>query len=105
METGGRLVIEAFSEKGDPSQRQITTSRNGWVILIFQDTGPGIPTEIIKNIFNPFFTTKDKGTGLGLAITHKVIAEHGGRIEVTSHAGNGTRFTIGLPALRDPSHE
>ena len=105
METGGQLVIEAFSEKGDPSQRQITTSRNGWVILIFQDTGPGIPPEIIKNIFNPFFTTKDKGTGLGLAITHKVITEHGGRIEVTSHAGNGTRFTIGLPALRDPSHE
>lgn len=105
METGGRLVIEAFSEKDDPSQRQITTSRNGWVILIFQDTGPGIPPEIIKNIFNPFFTTKDKGTGLGLAITHKVITEHGGRIEVTSHAEYGTRFTIGLPALRDPSHE
>jgi nitrogen fixation/metabolism regulation signal transduction histidine kinase len=105
METGGRLVIEAFSEKGDPPQRQITTSRNGWVILIFQDTGPGIPPEIIENIFNPFFTTKDKGTGLGLAITHKVITEHGGRIEVTSHAENGTRFTIGLPALMDPSHE
>ncbi len=105
METGGRLVIEAFSEKEDSSQRQIMTSRNGWVTVIFQDTGPGIPPETIKNIFDPFFTTKDKGTGLGLAITHKVITEHGGRIEVTSHAGNGTRFTIGLPALRNPSNE
>ncbi|MBW1856606.1 MAG: hypothetical protein JRJ00_18490, partial [Deltaproteobacteria bacterium] len=56
----------------------------------------------IKNIFNPFFTTKDMGTGLGLAITHKVITEHGGRIDVESHEGNGSRFRIVLPALQHP---
>lgn len=99
METGGRLTIEAFSEKGDTHWRQMSTSRNGWVTVIFQDTGPGIPPEAIKNIFNPFFTTKDKGCGLGLAITHKVITEHGGFIELTSRLGQGTRFIIGLPAI------
>jgi len=99
METGGRLTIEAFSEKGDTHWRQMSTSRNGWVTVIFQDTGPGIPPEAIKNIFNPFFTTKDKGCGLGLAITHKVITEHGGFIELTSRLEQGTRFIIGLPAI------
>jgi two-component system sensor histidine kinase AtoS len=99
METGGRLTIEAFSEKRDTHWRQMSTSRNGWVTVVFQDTGPGIPPEAIKNIFNPFFTTKDKGCGLGLAITHKVITEHGGFIELTSRLGQGTRFIIGLPAI------
>ena len=99
METGGRLTIEAFSEKGDTHWRQMSTSRNGWVTVIFQDTGPGIPSEAIKNIFNPFFTTKDKGCGLGLAITHKVITEHGGFIELKSRLEQGTRFIIGLPTI------
>lgn len=103
MSTGGELAIEVFREKRHPSERQIETGQNGWVTVIFQDTGPGIPPEAIKNIFNPFYTTKDKGTGLGLAITHKVITEHGGRIEVTSHMGKGTRFIIGLPAINNPS--
>lgn len=97
MPTGGELIIEAFCEKRHPSERQITTDRNGWVAIIFQDTGPGVPPEDIKNIFNPFFTTKNKGTGLGLAITHKVITDHGGHIEVTNRIGKGTRFIIDLP--------
>ncbi len=71
--------------------------------VIFRDTGPGIRPETLKNIFNPFFTTKDKGTGLGLAITHKVITEHKGRIEVTSQMGEGTRFNIVLPTLNSLS--
>jgi len=105
MSTGGELVIEAFREKRHPSERHIATGRNGWVTVIFQDTGPGIPPEAIKNIFNPFYTTKDKGTGLGMAITHKVITEHGGRIEIASQIGKGTRFTISLPAINNPSHK
>jgi len=99
MKKGGRLTIEAFSEKESPHRQQIPKNQNGWVIVIFQDTGPGIPQETIKNIFNPFFTTKDKGSGLGLAITHKVITEHGGCIELASKAGKGTRFIISLPAI------
>ncbi len=97
MQTGGELTIEAYFEEEDPLSLSLAESRNGSVKVSFQDTGPGIPEEVLRNIFNPFFTTKDKGTGLGLAITHKVVTEHGGRIEATSDGRSGTRFTIGLP--------
>jgi len=95
MPAGGELTLEAGHHHWAPPHR--TNNRNGWVRIIFQDTGPGIPEDVIPHIFNPFFTTRDSGTGLGLSITHKVITEHGGSIEVSSRAGAGTRFTIDLP--------
>jgi signal transduction histidine kinase len=61
------------------------------------DTGEGIASEVVKKIFLPFFTTKDKGVGMGLALTHKVITAHGGRVEVESRPGKGTTFTVILP--------
>lgn len=97
MQSGGELTIEACFEERDPLTRSPAENRNGSVKVSFQDTGPGIPEEVLRNIFNPFFTTKDKGTGLGLAITHKVVTEHGGQIEVTSDGRSGTRFIVGLP--------
>ncbi|NNL42898.1 MAG: hypothetical protein HKO79_10440, partial [Desulfobacterales bacterium] len=69
-----------------------------WIAVTFQDEGVGISPKDMKNIFNPFFTTKDIGTGLGLAITHKVITEHGGQIDVNSSEGKGSLFRIYLPA-------
>jgi two-component system sensor histidine kinase AtoS len=66
--------------------------------ISFRDTGHGIPSENLKTIFNPFFTTKDTGTGLGLAITHKVISEHGGYIDVKSRVGEGSCLTVYIPA-------
>ncbi|MEW6599676.1 MAG: GAF domain-containing protein [Nitrospirota bacterium] len=65
------------------------------------DTGCGIKEEDLKNIFNPFFTTKPQGTGLGLAVTHKIIQEHNGKVKVESVWGGGTAFKIYLP-VRDP---
>jgi len=62
------------------------------------DTGCGIKDEDLKNIFNPFFTTKPQGTGLGLAVTHKIIQEHDGKVKVESVWGGGTAFKIYLPA-------
>lgn len=70
------------------------------VVLTFRDTGCGMPAEVMKQIFNPFFTTKPVGvgTGLGLTIAYKIItAGHGGAIDVTSELGRGTTFTIRLP--------
>ncbi len=86
MPNGGELFIET---RGD----------NGNVIVQFEDTGEGIPKEILPKIFDPFFTTKPpgKGIGLGLALTHGIVQGHGGEIAVRSEPGKGTNFTITFP--------
>jgi len=70
------------------------------IILTFRDSGCGMPPDVMKNIFNPFYTTKPVGvgTGLGLTIAYKIItAGHHGTIEVASEPGQGTTFTLRLP--------
>ncbi|MFA5876310.1 MAG: ATP-binding protein, partial [Candidatus Margulisiibacteriota bacterium] len=67
------------------------------VVMKVTDSGIGIPKERIKDIFNPFYTTKDIGTGLGLAITQKLVEEHKGTIDVSSIVGQGTTFAVYLP--------
>ena len=64
------------------------------------DNGCGIPDEVLPQIFDPFFTTKGvgDGTGLGLSITHGMVQDHGGRLEVESTLGQGTRFRVILAA-------
>jgi PAS domain S-box-containing protein len=64
------------------------------------DTGSGIPNEYLARIYDPFFTTKaiGQGTGLGLSITYGIVREHGGSIDCVSSVGQGTRFTLALPA-------
>jgi signal transduction histidine kinase len=68
------------------------------VEIAVQDDGPGITPQVLKSLFVPFFTTKDRGTGLGLAISQRMVEEMGGRIEVASQPGAGSTFTIVLPA-------
>ena len=76
-----------------------TRADNGGVAVEVADNGKGIAPEVLPKIFDPFFTTKEigKGTGLGLSISYKIVQQHGGRIEVASVAGKGTRFTVWLP--------
>ena len=78
-------------------------STGGWVELRVEDNGAGIPEDRLDRIFEPFFTSKgrDQGTGLGLSISHRIVEEHGGRLEVESTAGEGTRFAVLLPAADD----
>jgi signal transduction histidine kinase len=64
----------------------------------FRDTGIGIPRDRLKKLFIPFYTTKQKGTGLGLAISHRIINQHAGSIEVRSTLGQGSTFSVFLPA-------
>ena len=66
-----------------------------WVTV--RDNGPGIHPDVIDNIFNPFFTTKDKGRGLGLALSKKVVDAHGGSMEVESNTETGTEFVLTFP--------
>jgi len=66
--------------------------------LVVQDNGKGIPTKVLKRIFEPFFSHgKTKGTGLGMATVQKIIQEHGGRVDVVSEVGQGTTVTIEIP--------
>ena len=69
-----------------------------YVRVTIADHGVGIPPENLPKIFDPFFSTKKGGTGLGLAIVHSIVKNHGGQIEVTSAPGEGTTFSLLLPA-------
>ena len=86
-ESGGSIVVR--TSMPDPQH----------VAIEVADNGKGIPKDVLPRIFDPFFTTKDvgKGTGLGLSICYRIVEAHGGRIDVDSKAGVGTRFTVVLP--------
>jgi two-component system, NtrC family, sensor histidine kinase HydH len=73
--------------------------RNGEVLIAVSDTGPGIPLEERRRIFQPFVSKKPGGTGLGLAIAQCIVTAHGGRIDVDSAPEQGSRFTICLPLV------
>jgi two-component system sensor histidine kinase AtoS len=89
MPNGGRLVISS-----GPDQF------SSMVKINFRDTGVGMDEETTKNLFNPFFTTKEKGAGLGMALSQKIIEDHRGTIEVMSEKGVGTAFVIYLPVVK-----
>jgi two-component system sensor histidine kinase HydH len=86
MDKGGQLSIEN------------TVSDEGWINIQVRDTGTGIKPDALSRIFDPYFTNKPKGTGLGLAIVHKIMEAHNGQIKVRSILGQGSTFTILLPA-------
>jgi two-component system NtrC family sensor kinase len=94
------LIINAYQAMPDGGElRIITRAVGGHVQAVFSDTGMGISPEDLKHIFDPFFTTKEvgKGTGLGLSVSYGIIESHGGKIEVDSQMGVGTRFAVSLP--------
>lgn len=97
-------AIDAMSDHGSGVITVATKSIDNKLQIIFRDTGKGIPEEIQKNIFDPFFTFgKKHGTGLGMSIVKKIIEEHNGVIEFETGKGKGTTFYIYLPLrLRTP---
>lgn len=95
------LVKNAISAMTPGGIIHIRTWHNDeFVYMTVEDTGSGIPANMIHKIFEPYFTTKVDGTGLGLTMSYKVVKEHGGDIRVQSEQGKGTCFTISLPILR-----
>jgi len=102
------LLTNAVHASGENGQIFITIhSRDQRVVLEVQDQGVGIPAENLSRIFEPFFTTKspDKGTGLGLFLTRSMVEKLGGKIEVESRLGQGSRFRIDLPRCPKPGKE
>jgi signal transduction histidine kinase len=93
--------LQAMNGKG---QISVNAQRdpNGFVRIKIQDSGEGVPPELLPRLFEPYFSTKTGGTGLGLPIARKNIEEQGGHIEVQSKQGEGTTVTILLPEARIP---
>ena len=89
--SGERVTVNLAAADGPDGSR--------WVHVNVEDHGAGIPAEDLSRIFEPFFTTKSvgEGTGLGLSVAYGIVHEHGGRIDVTSSVGRGSRFAIVLP--------
>ena len=88
---GGTLTIHTY-----PQEREDGI----YAAAAISDTGGGIPLDVLHNIFNPFFSTKDHGTGLGLSIAQRIVARHYGHIEVKNELGKGVTFLVTLPIAK-----
>ncbi len=113
MPDGGVLTVEILTVRRalyrrrsmgrratDRMHRPSDGPQGRFVRIRVQDTGEGIPEEVLPRIFDPFFTTRSQGTGLGLSVSQSVVQEHGGSIGVQSVHGKGTTFDIDLPVER-----
>ena len=104
------LITNAFYAVKDKKQQigegyqptvSVSTRKEGDTILVtIQDNGNGIPKKVLNKIFQPFFTTKPtgQGTGLGLSLSYDIVKAHDGEITVDTKEGEGTTFTLKLPA-------
>jgi len=97
------LVLNAVDAA--PQEGGVVTVRtyreNGHILAEVADNGPGIPAEVQRRLFQPFFTTKDRGTGLGLAISRRIAESHNGTLTYRTAPGAGTTFTLRLPVAPD----
>lgn len=91
------LIQNAVEAMPDGGTLSIMNQEGRDLNIVIRDTGAGIKETDIKKIFLPFFSTKDTGVGMGLALAHKIIASHGGRIEVESREGKGSTFSVTIP--------
>jgi len=110
MQDGGNLFIDTSLSRHSlhSKPRAASGPRSSYqteVEIFIEDNGPGIPQNERKNIFEPFFSTKEKGTGLGLAVSFGIITAHGGSLELLDtlrHGeGNGACFRITLPIVEN----
>jgi PAS domain S-box-containing protein len=97
------IVVNAFQAMPDGGVCRINVAvqhldDNDWIEISVEDTGVGIKPEELPRLFEPFYTTKAGGSGLGLAIAYRIVEDHGGRIQILSAPGTGTRVITRLPA-------
>ncbi len=98
MPDGGVIKISCKNTSSVDKHTLYKKRKGKFVKIYVQDTGIGIPKKLIEKIFDPYYTTKSEGSGLGLAITQSIIHKHKGEIFVASSLGDGSAFTIYLPA-------
>jgi len=97
------LILNAIDAMEDRADKSLSVSLKpsedrSSIEGSIEDTGHGIPSELLEKIFEPYFTDKSKGNGLGLVITKRFLEKHGGKIQVESRVGSGSRFVFSLPA-------
>jgi two-component system sensor histidine kinase PilS (NtrC family) len=95
-----RNAADAASNGGKHVRVEVRRNGAEGAAITVADDGPGIPEHMVTRIFDPFVTTKQKGTGLGLATCHAIVAEHGGRIDVETEVGKGTKMIVTVPGTR-----
>lgn len=99
MPEGGTIEIRCDNVTKTAAESLPGVTGGEFVRVAIQDTGSGIPAEIITKVFDPYFTTRDEGSGLGLAISHSIVMKHGGCLRVSSAPGEGTTFEMYLPVV------
>jgi signal transduction histidine kinase len=104
--SNGRLEGTQSDGAGEATARPVGESTprlapEEWVEVSVGDTGGGIPEEVLPEVFNPFFTTKEAGTGLGLTLVRRIARAHGGGVDVDNRPGQGATFRIRLPLVTE----
>ncbi len=109
MPNGGKVTISAENIVLDRNYAAMNPEAKPgpYVVLKVQDTGTGIPPEVLDRMFEPFFTTKEpgKGTGIGLSTLHAIVKGHGGFVLIDTEVGKGTEFSVYLPAVESKAAE
>jgi len=107
MPNGGTLKLTAEAATFEPASDAMPAglSQGAYVVIGVEDTGVGMPPQLLDKIFDPFFTTKEagKGTGLGLSTSLTIVRNHGGHIRVVSEPNGGSRFDVYLPVAPAPA--
>jgi signal transduction histidine kinase len=94
------LNVAANAIEATPAGGAVTIRsehRDGWAVIVVEDTGKGMSAAILGKVGTPFFTTRREGTGLGVALARAALAQHGGRRDYASRPGEGTTVTLALP--------
>ncbi|MFC1726267.1 ATP-binding protein [candidate division KSB1 bacterium] len=100
MPGGGKLVIYIFNSKTfNTTLESSNAPKSNEILIVFSDTGKGIPEDKLHEVFDYFYSSKKKGTGLGLSIAQQIITEHKGKIQIGSKIESGTDIFIYLPKL------
>jgi signal transduction histidine kinase len=90
---------EAMKQMDGNKKIEIATALQQEVVCIsVSDSGPGVPEKMMKNIFDPFYTTKSNSSGIGLSICHRIVTDHGGALDVSTADIGGAVFIIKIPA-------
>jgi len=104
MPAGGQITLRTAVRNGARAEGEEPTAHAPMVEVAVTDTGPGIPSNVLTEIFTPFMTTKRRGTGLGLSVSRRIVEDHGGWITAESPAGQGATFRVFLP-LEPSTHQ